>query len=248
MLSYENFKHKEKIIRLFAFALGDGWLYRVKANRYQLFYSGRIETLKAIQKELGRIGINSGIDQKRRILAVYSRTLARRFYELGFPIGKKTNQEYNIPNWVFDLPRSLRKEFIKALWSADGSLPNMIRYTARAMYYTIVKTPDKKYSGINFLMQLRELLKHFDIQAAENIYEFRQKNNIGLRLMIYGEQNIIKYLKKIGYIYDTWKIKRAKIILEYLERKKQLIARKQKERIWKTDMPDFQTYCKSFIK
>jgi len=227
MLSYENFIKNYEMVRLFAFGLGDGWLQQVGKNRFQLFYSGKISTLEVIQKDFQKYGINSGIDYRRNTLAVYSRSLARKFYELGFPIGKKTDQEFLVPSWVFKSNIEVKRAFLQGLFGADGSVPEVRRYTAYNINYTIVKKPGLERNAKQFLSQIAQLLGEFGISTGR-ISSFKQKNkNVGFRLIIYSEENIIRFLKEVGYAYDVEKIEYAERAMRYLLHKHSILNKKR---------------------
>ncbi len=228
MLLYENFtQNKEKIIRLFGFALGDGRLQKVK-NRIRLYYAGLLPNLILLKYDLRTLGLSSRINIDKMELWVFSRALPKLFYSWGMPIGRKPSQHMYIPDWMHNETLEIKRNFLAGLFGADGSKPIMRSYSPSEITYTITKHPSMEWSGIKFLKDIAELLKDFNIEVSDRIYKYKEKTgHITLRLYIKGEENIIRFLEKIGYAYDLKKMVLAQKVLSYYYLKKSYLLEKE---------------------
>ncbi len=234
-LKYDNPK-VGIIARLLGFALGDGCIVR-SGKRLTLEFYGETKTLEEIAKNLERLGVKASkvYSRKRKIkirspyseyisdctdnrLRVTARSFAVLMYKLGLPIGRKTEQEYKVPEWIKRAPLWIKRNFLAGLFGADGSKVVFKGYTPLPINLTQSKSIEFESNLREFMKDVRKLLAEFGIESI--IYEVKSlKGKVTLRLAIVGEENIRRFLAKIGYEFSREKKEIGLIALEYLNRK-----------------------------
>lgn len=121
---------------LFGYLLGDGWISKRNLN---CGFSGDKESLKTIRKDLLKI-FNNDIgkadiktyETNSPKYYIYGKTnrficnkrVANWFISLGAPIGKRVEQDFNIPNWILYGNNSIKKAFISGIYAAEGYTPS----------------------------------------------------------------------------------------------------------------------------
>ncbi|WP_456327182.1 intein-containing RctB family protein [Archaeoglobus sp.] len=236
-LRYED-KRIGTIARLLGFAFGDGCIVK-SGKRLTLEFYGKLETLEEVAKDLESLGVKASKAYSRRrrlkIRSPYSeyysdctdcriRVTARSFailmHKLGLPIGKKTEQPYRVPDWIKKAPLWVKRNFLAGLFGADGSKVVFKGYTPLPINLTQSKSKEFESNLREFMEDVRNLLREFEIEST--IYEVKSLNGVTLRLAIVGEENVRKFLAKIGYEYSREKKELGLLALEYLKRKKSI--------------------------
>lgn len=228
--------HKIGILaRIVGFALGDGHLGYMQ-GRIGISFYGKEENLKELQKDLHKLGILSGLYQRKRKysietlsgsytgnsesaeLRVTSRAFAVLLEKLGVPKGKKIETEYRVPDWIKKSPLWIKRNFLAGLFGADGSILVFKRCTPLPINFTQTKKKELEQNLMNFLSDIANLLKEFGIQSI--IYKVNSKQNVTYRVSIVGEENIRLFVGRINYEYDLKKKERALFGYAYLMKKK----------------------------
>ncbi len=238
-----NNKNIGIIARLLGFAYGDGSIVKENGDRKRLYvaFYGKKETLIKIREDLEKLGIKSSkiYSRKREVkiknawgdeytslcednfIKIASKAFALFMHKLGMPIGKKICQIPKVPEWIKKSPKWVKANFLAGLFGADGSKPISMtknhKYTISSISLTISKTKDIENELINYLNELVEMLKEFDINA--NIYKVREYDGkVMYRLYISpNNKELYNYLSKIGYAYCN--DEKILLITEYLRRK-----------------------------
>ena len=225
------------IARLLGFALGDGHLGRM-GDRLVLSFYGKPEVLREVRKDLEKLGFKSSIHVRSKSyeihtvsgnykgtsklaeLRVASRSLAYLLAKLGMPVGKKTEAEYRVPEWIRNAPLWIKRNFLAGLFGADGSAPMFKRKTPLPINLTQAKKADKVGSLHAFLADIAEILGEFGVNKVI-IYDVKTStgDTITLRLAIEGKKSIMRFLGSIGYEYDIDKKERALYAYAYLKLK-----------------------------
>ncbi len=234
-LRYEDSKIGT-IARLLGFAFGDGCIVK-SGSRLTLEFYGEMGTLENIAKDLESLGIKaSRIYSRRRSIRIRSpyseyvsdctdsrikvtaRSFAILMHKLGLPIGRKTEQAYRIPEWVKKAPLWIKRNFLAGLFGADGSKVVFKGYTPLPINLTQSKLSELESNLKEFMEEIRELLREFGIEST--IHEVKSlEGRVTFRLAIVGEENVRRFLAKIGYEYSREKKEVGLLALEYLKRK-----------------------------
>ncbi|NJE26705.1 RNA-splicing ligase RtcB [Thermococcus sp. MV5] len=235
------------IARILGFAFGDGHLGK-QGGRITLSFYGKEETLKELQRDLEKLGVNSNIYVRERgyhietingtyqgksistELRVTSRSFACLMEKLGMPRGKKAKTPYRIPKWIMEAPLWIKRNFLAGLFAADGSIVGFKGNTPLPINFTQAKVQELEENLIDFLGDVAKLLAEFGIKTT--LYEIRSKDSVAYRLSIVGEENIRKFLGKINYEYDLEKKAKGLIAYAYLQLKERI--KKERKMVMET--------------
>ena len=241
------------LIKIMGFILGDGVLIFLKNKKGYIHFYGKEEDLISIKNDLKKIGIKTQNIFKRKrahsILTHYS--LVEFDYEknslikkstgfaallalLGTPVGRKTNVEYRIPEWLKKAPLWQKRLFLASFFGAELSSPSTLnKYNFYSPQLNMNKNEGLVENAKYFLEDIREMLAEFEVEAnlpvfvSGNCYNGKNGNTIGLRMLIKGNpKNILELYKKIGYEYNNKKQKLACIAIDYIELKNRLASSK----------------------
>ncbi len=223
------------IARLLGFAYGDGSIVKENGGKLYLEFYGKRETLIKIKEDLKKLGIKSSkiYSRKREIeiknaygdeytslcednyIKITSKAFALFMHKLGMPIGKKTEQKYNVPEWIKKAPKWVKRNFLAGLFGADGSRVVFKNYTPLPINLTMSEVKD---NILEFLNEIKHLLKEFEIESV--IYEIKSlEGRVSYRLAIVEEESIRNFLGKINYEYAEEKKVIGLLSYEYLKRK-----------------------------
>jgi ERCC4-related helicase/intein/homing endonuclease len=251
-LSYSNLKLKI-ISRLFGFILGDGWFTKIKGKPKILGFSGKIEDLEKIQRDLNILGVrypkinsrrtNSLIrTDQNKIICVNGTTnsfnvtdsaLAKLFEVLKMPQGSKTTNPFLIPEWLIKSPKFIKREFLSALMGCEGDIPKF-KKDLRSPYatrYRFNKLESLKENALEYATQIQNLFNEFGIKStiqikSGNIRKDKQKT-IKIQITLSNSNlNLHRFLEKIGYEYNYKKIKEANKVLNYLSYKEEELKKR----------------------
>ncbi|MGB9635473.1 MAG: RtcB family protein, partial [Candidatus Micrarchaeia archaeon] len=221
-VEYEQFCENEEEIaiyaRLIGYLTGDGSLTCSKRKMRTIFF-GKKEYLAKIRDDIAKLGYHSHLVERTRAhsingrrftttnaeLHVYSQQFARKLAELGAPVGNKITVPFRVPAFVRNSPLWIKRLYLAALFSAE-----LFTHTtsSKTGIYMPVLSMDKlirlESNAREFLLDLSELLKEFDINIAKIVRVKRIGNNVRLRLEISGDdENLLKLYSRIGYEYNT---------------------------------------------
>ena len=244
------------LIKVIGYIFGDGTVNLIGKDRNGVasFY-GKIEDLSLIESDLKKINIDSKIYTRERHhrvrnaynkiyefsvvenhLKVASTSFAVLLYILGVPFGNKTNQEFRIPRWILNMPKWQKRLFLASFFGAELSKPATLnKYNFYAPTLNINKIIPLKNNGIDFLKEIKLLLKTFDVKTS-TINESEKLGNkgktIGLRFHIDGAtRNLIKFFETVGFEYNIEKQKLGCLATAYLRRKELIKESRNKIRV-----------------
>lgn len=175
-------KKQQLVAKLHAFVYGDGTLYKSQIALY-----GQKEDLRELERELhcifpriraycykaeSRYSFQNGIGYG---LMIYSAELARCLAGLGAPVGNKTNQDVEIPTWLFNAPNEISKLWLEVFLGNEGTaLSGYGRDKYVPIHICLSKRKDLEKNLVEFLEGLRTLLSRFGIQTSP----MRRKNQV----------------------------------------------------------------------
>ena len=232
------------LARAFGYILGDGW---IDVNR-DSGAGGDYEGLARLQYDLKRLNYYSSIGEERELDStinsisygrltvhgtVYNIKFEKRFSELlvllGHPIGRKTNQIYQIPDWIMNGNIDVKREFIAGYLGAESSNPgfrgdndNKLKKSFFVPRFSFSKRVDLIERGLEFADQFKKLLEDLsvhvsDISTVEG--NIRKDGTITKKIIVtVGNQvdNLRRYLD-VGCRYCNEKEKEGEIIRLFLK-------------------------------
>ena len=158
------------------------------------------------------------------------------FFALGMTSGKKTTQmAKGVPHWILNGSEQVRREYLSGFQGGQGC---QIRYNKmKSGSYnfvcaaTLLSVSLEHQDSLERMMEdISVMFTHFNITnkiVKQMPKRYPNRAQIGIYLSNV-EENLIRYYDTIGYRYDTRKIERSGIIIDYLKAKRRrLIERRQ---------------------
>ena len=243
-LYYDN----EKIpilARMFGFVLADGTLtYHKRDNTYMLqadfgsecgaeLFELDVEDL-GFNKVKCKEGFRTFKESTHHTWNVcHQGVIGCLFKVLGMVSGKKTTQASNdIPLWIKEGSDLTKREFLAGIQGGDGCQIRYNKLHKKGYNYicaplSMTKNAEHKESLEKMMNSISEMFNYFGITnkvfSKLNIKE-DDRYVVGIQISS-SQDNLIKYYDTIGYKYDTYKITKSGVIIEYLKYKKSIIDR-----------------------
>lgn len=240
-------KHILKICRIMGHLFGDGHISINQKGTIILGFSGKIEDLKEIQKDLKSMNIKySNIYSRTTISELRNITgqtnsftctdvkFTKLVHLLANFSGKKTIKNIEIPKWILNGSKEMKAEFLGALFGSDGTKSS--QKTASQSFYTIRLTFNKlktlKNSGKKLSGQIQEMLKNLNIKTCKlriidgTTWKTGEKTDKFIITIANSNENLLSFLESVGYKYCKYKERAAFEHIEYLSTKKEF--KKQK--------------------
>ncbi len=242
-LTYNDIEKIGVISRVSGFLLGDGHLAK---NDIRLHFSGNKDALLNVKSDLELLGYSnhSKIVSKRIVNNIQGRTikgestsfsldsvaLSLFFQYLGIPKGDKSITKYDVPKFVRNGTRFVKREFLRAVFGCDGDKPKWKVKNCGTIALRQNKVTDLKESMFKFYRQSGLLLEEFEVRTYINVRdkgEVRRKDNkkvLTVELHIKANnKNMFNFLSRVGYAYENYKQALTRLSSEYLRHKLYLI-------------------------
>jgi DNA-directed RNA polymerase beta subunit/intein/homing endonuclease len=233
--------YKLKIIaRLIGAINTDGHLFeRIDDNKKYYnasFYVGEEYDVFQIATDINKLGFgNTSIRQKTTNFEdkLSGRTTTYRTWEvskngafaylimlLGGFIGKKTNMQRVVPEWLTAAELSIKREFLSAFQGGDGS---RLSYKTPPNYYVRIsdtcQTTSNDYLNdtVKYMTQIVNMFSEFDIQSSVKVQDADDDKS---RVYINFEntsENLVKYADIINYTYCEEKRRTSAAFIEHLK-------------------------------
>jgi len=209
---------------IIADVLSDGGLcYSKKGRNYRTYFASkdfdavirfREEMLRLFKKEAHITRHKNGVYEA----TIYSKQIFDYLKKLGLPVGRKADAEYSLPNIIKRANTQAKAEFLRRFFDAEAS----VRDRGRKWEISIsqVKREDLIDSGVKFLLEIKQLLKEFEVDAGQVWIENKGKTRVDgsktrrICFSICNIHSIKNYSEKIGF-YN----KRKKRILQKISQK-----------------------------
>jgi len=229
------------ICRIVGFLLSDGHL-----NKKRAIFIGNKETLKNVQADLITLNYNnySKIKSKRVISYIGKRKIegVTTYFKLdsisfiylmsflGVQEGDKTTKAYNIPEFIKNGTKFMKREFLRSIFGCEASSPKCYKKNFEAIVFSQHKIKELEEGGKKYIRGISELLKDFNIENYLEIEELDYKRKkdgkmcVNIRLILNSSNNNLKkFFNYIGYAYDPKKDLSGRLAGEYLNYKEELI-------------------------
>jgi len=240
--------------RLLGHVFGDGCLSLImkkfKSN-VCIVLSGTNGDLEEIGKEIKLLGFNvSKIDSRERISVLsdgriikgitsirecYAKPLWVLLKALGAPVGDKALKETRVPEWIKKERKIIQKEFLSAYFGSEMTTPKTDKRNNKNFLqpsFSLNKCKELENSGIEFVEDVKELLRGFEINMSsiKIVDGIKRKNGIETRkikaLISSKYDNLLKLYGVIGFNYCSQRKSLARLAFEYLLTKETLIKKR----------------------
>jgi DNA-directed RNA polymerase beta subunit/intein/homing endonuclease len=201
------------------------------------FYVGEEYDVFQIATDINKLGFgNASIRQKTTNFEdkLSGRTTTYRTWEvskngafaylimlLGGFIGKKTNLQRVIPEWLTAAELSIKREFLSAFQGGDGSRLSYEskdnRFTPRISITCQTTSNDYLNDTVKYMTQIVNMFSEFDIQSSVKIQDADDDKS---RVYINFEntsENLAKYADTINYTYCEEKRRTSGHVIEHLK-------------------------------
>ncbi len=244
------------ISRLLGHLFGDG-TFILKKDSGRMIFRGNKKNLEQIQKDIESLGfkpekiyiktVNNKIETiKGKILEVRgsghdfeirNKPLAILFSCLGAPNGDKVKLRYNVPEWIISSPKYIQREFLASYFGSEMSTPKIrdnSKSNFRSLVFKISKIQDNLSSGMEFVNDIKNILKNFNIKLNVNKVEDGNKRKDGFITKVIvssidNETSKINLLGKIGFIYDYKKDNIARLAYHYMLNKQKEVKKRNEK-------------------
>lgn len=189
----------KELASLVGHIFGDGHIE--KCGMKSDFVNKNIELINEVK---GNIKFLFGIDIKehfRKENSIFElfipATIAKIFVFLGIPDGRKTTQEFNVPEWIRGGSLEIKASFIRAIFDDEA-------WVEKAQGGFCIGFGQNKRAALleshrEFLEEIRTILRELEINSS-NIFERSEKDDsIQLGFKIIGLPNLLNFSSRIGF-------------------------------------------------
>ena len=232
-LEVNSDKSFRQFVRTFGLRFADGCIYEQKRNNSYTGYLcfGRKENaLKFIEdcKDAWDIKLIPYFGSNAYYVYLPA-SLVRLMIITGSPVGDKTSQIFNLPQWVSNLSNELKAEFLDGIFSGDGETPRLkpsgLASESLKISLSSEKTLAEKFAKC-FMSDLWKLLTSLNINASKPVAKQTQPRiardgtttyPVVIRILT-EKSNMIRFLNLITYRYSARGNEARKRVLEALRK------------------------------
>jgi len=243
------------LLKLMGYIFGDGCIHFVHQNKKGIIsFYGLPEDLEQIRKDILALGFKCSrvYNRKRKhkitthyatytfsnretCCKVISSSLAILLVSLGVPYGKKTQQDYLVPEWIFNVPLWQKRLFLAGYFGAELSTPKNLSKRGYNLYCPVIslnKRKENEKKGRKFLSQISELLAEFGVKTHKISSRQERTTSKGetvrLRLIISGkDEDLINLYTRVGFEYNQKRQFLANVAAQFLKEKKNTIKERE---------------------
>ena len=232
-LRIDNSLGFQHFVRSLGLRYADGCIYEQKRNNSFTFYicfGDEIDAINFISdsKKFWNIDLEYKYYKEARAYYVYlPSSLARLMLAVGSVEGDKTDQNFALPKWIFNLPNNLKVEFLRGLFSGDADNPKLKSSgksveSLRLSLSSHKNIAEKFRDG--FMSDIYKLILDLGIRATPPKIMYNQPRiskegrvtyPIVIRILT-NKINIINFLENIKYTYCNRAIIKGDSILKAL--------------------------------
>lgn len=222
-----------KKAKIFGYILGDGWIDKNggcgasgdEKSLYNLIKD--IEDLWG-ENSCGKVRTRQTFSPKYNIRGTSSQftihaNVAKELLFLGMPQGKRTEQSYNIPEWILQGDCGIKTNFISGYYAAEGLIPSLQtnRKTPRPLSFCFSKNILFKNSAFILSQQFQKILNDIGFNVSiTHFNEITKTEMIKYTITINNsEQDFVKALNLLRLDYCLDKEIRRKQLLTYFSLK-----------------------------
>ncbi len=241
------------LLKILGFVLGDGFAGWVSGRSVIRCY-GPAEDLEEVREDVKRLGYTpsrvyrrvrhhtlevegrrNSFETVEESFKVRSSSLLALLQVLGLPVGNKAKQDFELPDWLFDLPLWQKRLFLAALFGAEMSAPSTLtghKYNFYCPTFSLSKREGFQNSGLQVASQIVQLLQDFGVRvlpisqvvdpvpnSGDHSYRFKV-------LVANTSENLIRFFSTINFDYNHRKRFLANAAAYYLTFKEMVLRHK----------------------
>ncbi|MCD6528617.1 RtcB family protein [bacterium] len=241
------------LLKIMGFVFGDGTMNFIgKRGDGIVGFYGRKEDLEEAREDIKRIGykpspfhfrkgkgLESGKSSDFCSFVVNASSLVVLLESLGVPRGRKVDQPFRVPKWIFKCPLWQKRLFLAALFGSELRCPHRRldrKGNFNAPSFPLGKRIELLNNAKDYLKDIEKLLKDFGvktlyIEQPKNKKHINTKGKVswGLNLVISPAlKNLLNLWGKIGFEYNKERNFFANVAIQYLRFKQQVLQEKEK--------------------
>ncbi|MFH1972286.1 MAG: hypothetical protein ABIJ18_02285 [archaeon] len=150
-----------------------------------------------------------------------SNKLGKLIFNLGAPVGKKTEISFFVPDWILNGSKQVKRSFLQAILEDELTTIKIEKKThANRPQFKMSKIRPLLEEHRRFMSQIKDLIECFGIDCGK-ISDPKQKEKQSSWDLYFpiqrNKKNIIKFEKEIGFRFNQDKIKKLKSCVTILE-------------------------------
>ncbi|MFQ5911155.1 MAG: RtcB family protein, partial [Thermoplasmata archaeon] len=238
------------LLKLLGFILGDGsagW----GGGGSQIWCYGSAEDLEDIRQDVKRVGFTpSKVYRRERHFSlevkgrtntftnieesfkIRSSSLLSLLQALGLPTGNKAEQDFELPEWLFELPLWQKRLFLASLFGAEMSAPSTPKIRPYSFFCPAISLAKRKgfrHTGRRVAEQIASLIQDFRVEVSpiseivdpvpnspDKSYRFRI-------LVRSNSANLIRFFSTVSFEYNHRKRFLANAAAYYLTFKEMVL-------------------------
>lgn len=236
------------LLKVAGYVLGDGTISTTGTKLNAVAY-GAAEDLARMRQDLRPWFSTSSVHSRPRPCEVTTRygtcssdtlrlgkKLALLLVAMGLPIGRRVDQDWELPAWLSRLPRWQQRLFLAGFFGAELSTPTPVPEQGTCFEMPVLcqnKREAHVASGVRLLEQVGALaagfgVRSFTISQREEHDGPDGATAIRLRLMFPSQpEDLIALWGRIGFEYSGARALKAAVAVGYLRMKQAALARRQ---------------------
>lgn len=154
---------------------------------------------------------------------------------MGGFVGKKTEMIRELPQWLLDSNKPIKREFLAGLMGGDGCKISMqkneSRYKISMNQFTQATSPELIEHTKKYINQIISLFKDFDIECGLHVRDELDDNGKSMCAINFSNsyENLEKMSNVIGYRYCEEKRRKSAPVSEYIRYKNHIAESKQEK-------------------
>ncbi len=249
-----------RLLKLLGYVWGDGTMNfsRGRVEGVLMIY-GQSEDIEKIRADLIELGYGPTNTKRRQRISritldgtehefasgtseteVNSTGLVALLAALGAPLGRKAEQNFDLPDWLCQAPLWQKRLFLAGLFGAELTRPTAQtgkNHQFQRPKLSLNKRQPYLASGYQFLTKISSLAREFGVEA-QGIYQERSRtaNKDGsisytLRLGFSANtESLINLWSNIGFEYNNKRQALANLAIQYLKHKQMTVEERQQIR------------------
>lgn len=164
---WKELTNNPELARIAGDITGDGHLQLDNRRGLVSFYSKNLEDIKKEDRKFIKLFNTKGhvyIDTRKNTrykIFFSSKKLAAFLASIEIPVGNKTNENFLVPSWILGGNEDIRCSYLRGIFTAEACIS--ITKRRWRIHIEQYKSTKLKEAGINFMVQLQQMLKGFGV-------------------------------------------------------------------------------------
>lgn len=171
---WENVMNTPRLAKIVAQINGDGSLQLDKDRSIVSFNSNNFYEIENISNEFRKLFNIKGLIYKNYVrsknkICFLGKKICLFLLTNGVVKGNKTNQAFLVPDWIINGNLDIKKAYLQGFYDTEGSIfPTKMKNGKIRWRINLIQAKNEifKNEGIQYMEQIKSLLKSFDINSS----------------------------------------------------------------------------------